>query len=215
MRKAAPWTIAVIASLAFVVTFHELQRVRGKFGELSKNVNWQRMAIDASLTKASGAIVFFGDSVTADAKLPAAICGHLVINAGLRGARTFQLIDLVHAVMKDHPPFISVVAAGLNDARDHSKTFGADYRALLEAVDGPLVVASITQASGVEVTSFNKTISELPHEKYIRVVDQSGILPGEDGIHPDAEGSKRWVLNLVGAIEEQCSIYLPRASIQP
>ena len=77
IREFVPWTTAIIAVVAFGASFSELQRVRGRFGELSQSqarnhphFDVRKFIIRAALQDAEKPIVVIGDSITEMGEIP-------------------------------------------------------------------------------------------------------------------------------------------------
>ncbi|MFX7086582.1 SGNH/GDSL hydrolase family protein, partial [Acinetobacter baumannii] len=82
-------------------------------------------------------IVFLGDSITEAAVLPRAICGHLVVNAGIGGAAIGDLVTIVPSLLHGVSPVLVVIAIGTNDAYatpGREEEFSASYIKLLQAL---------------------------------------------------------------------------------
>ena len=204
MKQSVPWILAATALIAFLISFQELQRVRGKLGELSKTADWQRQLISSKLRAVSSPIVIFGDSITARSNLPESLCDHPVVNAGIGGAHTFQLNDYAKEVVGEFKPWISVIAVGLNDARVNNQQFSQDYDSLLNSFHGPLILVSITSARDVETASFNRIIEKAAQYRSAPYVDVSNVKYGPDGVHPTAGGIDEWVSSVATAIMGSC-----------
>jgi hypothetical protein len=87
MKRAFPRVIAIVATVAFVASFSELQRIRTRFGEVTRHQFHDHQDVRAYMIKAALAdldqpIVVLGDSITEMARLPETINGHPVVNAG-------------------------------------------------------------------------------------------------------------------------------------
>src|SRR6185312_438104 len=90
----------------------------------------------------AGAAIFLGDSITWRAPLPARICGHPTVNAGINGVDAATYLALLDAI-GDFKGAAIIVALGTNNAkRINSTDFARDYAALLKtlAARAPTIV---------------------------------------------------------------------------
>ena len=73
--------------------------------------------IQSQLRRAEDPIVFIGDSITESAFLPATICGHPVVNAGLGGANSRTYLQFAKTALSTLSARLIVVALGTNDSQ--------------------------------------------------------------------------------------------------
>src|SRR4051794_12462044 len=95
--RAIPWVIAVIATIAFTASFSELTRLRKRFGEVTQHAfhdhqDVRRAIIRAGLTQAIDPIVVVGDSIAEMAPLQKEVAVAEVINAGMGGITSRELL---------------------------------------------------------------------------------------------------------------------------
>jgi lysophospholipase L1-like esterase len=165
-------------------------------------------AIKADIKRAPGhSVIVFGDSIVEGAPLPKAVCGSVVINAGVTGAAVgyFEL-HAAELLGSAHPSLI-VLAVGINNASSiAAKQFQAQYfetAALLSRIS-PVAVAMITPVrSGAGsigydaslVPSLNAVINEIPNVR--TVIDVNAPLSSADftadGIHLGEAGYALWI----------------------
>lgn len=206
MKSAAPWVIAVIAIIAFGASFSELQRMRARFGEVSRHQfhdhqEVRQFMIRAALEGVDQPIVVLGDSVTEMARLPETIDERRVVNAGIGGATiadieaAIPLISLAAA----HPSLI-VVELGNNEAG--SPAIQRDYAALLsklKTLAPRLLAVGVSRLDGSDF--INTQIKSAADSNGIRFVaiplPEGSFLP--DRIHLNATGYLKWTPSLVAA----------------
>jgi lysophospholipase L1-like esterase len=175
MKRLAPWVIAAIAFVAFAASFSELQRIRKRFGEVTRHtfhdhqdVRWR--VIRAHLAEADNPIIIIGDSITEMAQFPESISGKRVINGGIGGATILDYAALASKILDGSNPSIIVVSIGANDRG--SKTIQEDLSTLLSVLKPRAPVLLVDLPTG----------------------------PTTDNIHPTAEASRLWVRGVVAQI---------------
>jgi lysophospholipase L1-like esterase len=205
MKRALPWIIAAVFAVAFAASFSELQRMRARFGEVTRHQfhdhqDVRYFIIRAALAGLDRPIVFLGDSITEMAKLPDEIDGHPVVNAGIGGA-TIAGIN-APKLLDGFTPYMVVIALGTND-RDSSKV-QQDYSALLvqlkKFTPRLLAIAVSPMAGSAEVNQQIKAITQKEGVSFIEAPLPEGAML-EDGIHLNSVGQKIWVNFIIAAIK--------------
>ncbi|MFU0448745.1 SGNH/GDSL hydrolase family protein, partial [Pseudocitrobacter faecalis] len=77
--------------------------------------------------------VFMGDSITEMARLPEAIAGRPVVNAGIAGATVDDFNSIALSLLDDHKPSVIVIELGTNNQLGTIRT---GYRSLLQKLRG-------------------------------------------------------------------------------
>jgi hypothetical protein len=75
MRRALPWVISAILLVAFIATFSELERMRRRFGEVTRHSFHDHAVVRLDVIRSAMAqktkpIVIFGDSLAELAQFP-------------------------------------------------------------------------------------------------------------------------------------------------
>lgn len=201
---ALAWSVAVLAIIAAVLAFHEQQRIRAKYLLLARKTEQRSAIILDQAAKANRPIMVFGDSITEQAKLPQSVCGHPIVNAGISGAQTFQLITVAEEVAREARPFISIVALGINDVRAGNEKFETDYSNLLNTLQGTVILVGLTRARGEKTDGANSAIERIAAERHLHFIPQDDVSYGPDGLHPDESNSAIWVRNVVAGTRAVC-----------
>jgi hypothetical protein len=107
--SSIPWFVAIIAVIAFAASFSELQRMRGRFGEVTRHhvhdhKDVRQFMIGAALAGTDRPIVVFGDSITEMARLPETIEGHPVVNAGIGDTLIIEFVSLAPKLLEGVEP---------------------------------------------------------------------------------------------------------------
>jgi len=205
MNRSIPWVLFVVALIAFGVSFSELERMRGRFGEVTRHqfhdhLDVRRFMIRAALAGLDRPIVILGDSITEMARFPESIEGYPVVNAGIGGATIHDFLSLSTRILDEVTPSVIVVALGANDVG--SSTVQEEYAALLSYLKkrAPAVYAvAVTPLDGVE--AINSQVVAAAKSADVPVIEThitKAMLT--DGIHPNPEGSRRWTAAVVAAI---------------
>ena len=205
MNRSIPWVLFVVALIAFGVSFSELERMRGRFGEVTRHqfhdhLDVRRFMIRAALAGLDRPIVILGDSITEMARFPESIEGYPVVNAGIGGATIHDFLSLSTRILDEVTPSVIVVALGANDVG--SSTVRGEYAALLSYLKkrAPAVYAvAVTPLDGVE--AINSQVVAAAKSADVPVIEThitKAMLT--DGIHPNPEGSRRWTAAVVAAI---------------
>jgi lysophospholipase L1-like esterase len=158
----------------------------------------------------AGAVIFLGDSITLRAPLPARICGHPTINAGISGVDAATYLSLLDTI-GDFRAAAIVVALGTNNAKKINTTdFAGDYAALVKtlAPRAPVVVLVGLPPiePGTETPDFdvaaaeriNREIQAFANRIGSPFVDVRAAMSIDhpltiDGVHPSSEGSGIWL----------------------
>lgn len=190
MARALPWFIAGALALAFVASFSELQRMRTRFGEVTQRTfhdhqDVRVMIIRLALTQATRPIVVMGDSLAEMAPLPLELAGSEVVNAGIGGITSRDLVKVSARLLDKVTPALIVVSVGANDSAS------SDYSELFESLKRRARVLVIPSASDAKV------ISNLQRACRAHAVDCADTafkdqhrLP--DGIHLNKDGYQLW-----------------------
>ena len=203
MKRAIPWIIACLAAIAFVASFSELQRVRGRFREVTRHQfhdhkDMREFMIMTVLDGLDHPIVVLGDSITEMARFPESFEGHPLVNAGIGGASIGDFIALAPKLLNDVTPTAIVVALETNDIG--SQHFREDYASLLGTLKKrcPEVIA-------VEMSPFEEQIATVANSKGARLVRthlrKESMLA--DGIHLNAGGSRQWTAAILAALIDE------------
>lgn len=202
--RAVPWIISTVAVIAFGASFSELQRMRGRFGEVTRYQDANReWVIRAEIVRAESPIIVIGDSITERAKFPPKVGGHPVINAGISGSTIEDFDALTPMLFRGTNPWLVAVALGANNA----KTAGArlNYAPLLSKLKKltPRVLAiAVTPLDGSD--QLNAEIKAAAAGEGVPFVEmpipEEGRKP--DGIHLSAAGYQTWTPAVVSAISQ-------------
>jgi lysophospholipase L1-like esterase len=209
MKRAIPWGIAFVALVAFGASFSELQRMRGRFGDVTRHQNrhhlyYREFVIRSEMEGVDGPILVIGDSITERAKLPETIDGKRVINAGIGGTSVEDFGRIVPILIERQPSLIAV-ALGTNDTAESLRT---NYEALLiqiKKLSPRLLAVGVTPQDGAELK--NAQIKAAAGRQGVRFIEMP--LPEgstlSDRIHLNANGYQKWTPALVAAISGQSS----------
>src|SRR5258708_19535 len=210
MKRVIPWIIAAVAVVAFGASFSELQRMRARFGEVSRHqahnhlhFEVREFIIRAALQDSERPIVVLGDSITEMAKLPETIDGRPVVNAGIGGA-TIEFFQKVgpDLLLNAKPSFIAV-ALGTNDAG--SSVIQRDYSALLSRLKKLtprlLAVAVPPQAGADLINAQIKAAAESDGVPFLKMPLPEGSMLA-DRIHLNAPGYRTWPPSALAAISQ-------------
>jgi hypothetical protein len=210
MKRAVPWITAVIAIIAFGASFSELQRMRGRFGEVTRHQfhdhrDVRQFMIEAALIGLDQPIIVLGDSITEMARLPETIDDKPVVNAGIGAAGIEDFEVLSSELMQHSNPSLIAVALGSND---DDRSIGAHYAALLSKLKkySPrlLAVAVPPQAGSDAKNAQIKAAAESEGVRFIEMpLPEGSTLP--DHVHLSAAGYRKWTPALVSAISGHSS----------
>jgi hypothetical protein len=158
----------------------------------------------------AGAVIFLGDSITWRAPLPARICGHPTINAGISGVDAATYLALLDTI-GDFRGTVIIVALGTNNAKKINTTdFARDYAALLKTLTARsptiILVGLPPIEDGTETSDFdpaaaeriNREIQAFANRMGSPFVDVRAAMSIDhpltiDGVHPSSEGFKVWL----------------------
>jgi hypothetical protein len=184
MKRAIPWTLAILSFVAFAASFTELQRLRVRFGEVTRHhfqdhQEVREFIIKSALGGIESPIVVFGDSLVEMAELPKSACGKLVVNAGIGGSQTSDFLRLAPKLLNDLRPAAIIVGLGAND---HLPT--DEQGALMQTLRSfsPVVISTPTTHDQFAETDFM-----------------------EDGIHLTKKASAAWIAKMVSRLERSLS----------
>ena len=168
------------------------------------------MVRDRLSSAGAGSVIFLGDSITRRAPLPAQICGHPTVNAGISGTDAMTYLSLLDTI-GDFRGAAIIVALGTNNAkRNNTADFASDYAALLKTVAARapiiLLVGLPPIEDGTEASDFDRRAAERINRE-IQVfadrtaspfVDVRAAMSADrpltiDGVHPSPEGFKAWL----------------------
>jgi lysophospholipase L1-like esterase len=155
-------------------------------------------------------VIFLGDSITWRAPLPARICGHPTINAGVSGVDAATYLALLDTI-GDFRGAAVIVALGTNNAKKINTTdFARDYAALLKTLTARsptiILVGLPPIEDGTETSDFdpaaaeriNREIQASANRMGSPFVDVRAAMSIDhpltiDGVHPSSEGFKVWL----------------------
>jgi lysophospholipase L1-like esterase len=162
----------------------------------------------------AGAVIFLGDSITLRAPLPARICGHPTVNAGINGIDAATYLSALDTI-GDFKAAAIILALGTNNAKrinttDFAKNFAEDYAALLKTVAARAPVVVLVGLppieDGTETPDFdraaaeriNREIQALANRMGSPFVDMRAAMSIDhpltiDGVHPSSQGFKVWL----------------------
>lgn len=208
--QAAPWIIAAVAVIAFGATFSELQRMRGRFGEVTRHQfhdheDVRQFMIRASLIGLDQPIVIMGDSITEMARLPEMIGDKPAVNAGIGGATISDFeAEAPRLLAGSARPSLIVVALGANDAK--SATVQRDYAELLSRLKklAPRLLA-VAVAGGTNLINAQiRAAADSEDVQFVQPAIPAGsMLP--DRIHLNAAGYRAWLPAVLTAISRPTS----------
>ncbi len=190
-----------------------------------KHDDVRQFVVRSTIAQTPGAILFVGDSITEAALLPASICGHPVINAGLGGADSGSYLSFAKLTFPaDLKSPLIIVALGTNDSTSIGAKWGgsldASYNALadfLETHAEKLLLVGIPplEMSGALAKSYfdsdfsrknDAIIRSIALRRSVGFVDlQTAIAGGNltvDGVHLNPAGYREWLPAIVTAAEK-------------
>lgn len=206
LKLLIPWVTAIVAVVAFVASFSELQRMRGRFGEVTRHqfndhLDVRQFMIKAALSGLDQPIVVVGDSITEMSRLPETIGDKPVVNAGIGGASIEDFQRLAPILFQDAKPSLIVVALGSNNTR--SSGVQREYTALLSKLKklAPrLLAVAVTPLDGSERTNAQiKAAAQSEDVQFVEIPMPDGSMM-VDRIHLNATGYRNWTPALVAAI---------------
>jgi lysophospholipase L1-like esterase len=190
-----------------------------------KHDDVREFMVRSKIAQMPDAILFVGDSITEAALLPASICGHRVINAGLGGADTGSYLAFAKLTFPvDLKSPLIVVALGTNNSTSvgakWDSSLAPSYNNLADFLQlhaDKLLFAGIPPlemsgalAKGYFDSDFSKkndaTIRSVALSRSIGFVDlQAAVVGGNltvDGVHLTPAGYREWVPAIVNAAEK-------------
>ena len=206
MKRAFPWIIATLALVAFGASFSELQRMRGRFGEITRiqdrhPADYTEFLIRAQLAETKGAILIVGDSITARAKFPTHIAGRPIINGGIGGA-TIEDFEGIAARLAGNPSLI-VIALGTNNDADSIRSSYPRLLGVLKEKSARLLAVGVTPQAGAAAKNMAlKQAADRAGVRFIEVsMPEGGTL--SDRIHLSDAGYRTWTPAIATAILER------------
>jgi len=154
--------------------------------------------IRSQLSRVEKPIIVMGDSIVESAMLPASLCGHPVINAGIGGATIGFFTRYAGIIVGSSKPELVVLSVGINDAGIPLESFRAAYLATLQTLKAPVAVVTIAPAKS-SVDGFNQFIRGL-EASIIDTKELSSDMT-TDGIHLDQTGYDLWNKAIAQGIE--------------
>ena len=153
-------------------------------------------------------IVFVGDSITEAARLPAEICGHPVVNAGIGGATISGIRQALYRIGEFSAAAI-VVAIGTNDAIAEPP-IDQSFRFLLDELrtrSSHLVIVGIPPIGQAEAldpvkgSEVNETIARIAGKGFVNV--RQALVGSDllgDGVHLNPRGYRIWLPIVTDAV---------------
>jgi GDSL-like Lipase/Acylhydrolase family len=213
MKRVIPWIIAAVAVVAFGASFSELQRMRGRFGEVSRHqahnhlhFEVREFSIRAALQDSERPIVVLGDSITEMARLPETIDGKPVVNAGIGGASIEDFQRVGPDLLQNAKPSLIAVALCTNEAG--SNTIRQAYAALLKKLkqfSPRLLAVAVPPQDGADLINAQiKAAAESEGVPFLEMPLPEGSTLA-DRIHLNAAGYRKWTPAIVAAISGHTS----------
>ncbi|ERF85448.1 hypothetical protein JQ559_01110 [Bradyrhizobium viridifuturi] len=207
MKRALPWLVSAVLFVAFGASFSELQRMRKRFGEVTRHTfhdhqDVRKTAIRYALSGLDRPIVFMGDSITEMARLPEAIAGRPVVNAGIAGATVDDFNSIALSLLDDHKPSVIVIELGTNNQLGTIRT---GYRSLLQKLRGTsalLLAVGVTPQDGANEK--NAEIKAAAASECIRFIELNvpagSTFPND--VHLSASGYAAWRTAIIAAVTD-------------
>jgi lysophospholipase L1-like esterase len=179
--------------------------------------------IQSQLAQVNDPIVFIGDSITESAFLPATICGHPVVNAGLGGATTRTYLQFANTVLSTLRARLIVVALGTNDSQIAARKagpFSESYDMLtgfLKTHAAALVLVGIPPLEMTQTLAreyFDKAASDendraintIAARDSISFADVRSAMNSDhltvDGVHLSPDGYQGWMTAVSAAVSK-------------
>jgi lysophospholipase L1-like esterase len=206
MKRVIGSSLIVVLGLAVAAYWRLSHRVTAK-DYFQINVSMVR---DRLSSADAGAVIFLGDGITKWAPLPAQICGHPTINAGITGIDAGNYVSLL-GTLGDFRGAAIVVALGTNNAKRINITdFAKDYAVLLKMVAPrapTIVLVGLPPIEdGTETSKFDPVAAEHINQEIQASADRMGSPFADvraamsvdhpltiDGVHPSSDGFKVWL----------------------
>jgi len=204
LKRAIPWVVAAVAVIAFGASFSELQRMRARFGEVTRHQfhdhqDVRLFAIRAALGEANQPIVIIGDSITEMSRLPETINGRPVVNAGIGGATISDFRAIAPRMLEGSNPSLMVVALGANGAGSLQEDYAALLRQLRKWSPRLLAIA-VTPMSGSDLVNIAiRAAAQSEGVQFVEMPMPAGSTLA-DHVHLNAAGYRIWTPALVAAI---------------
>ncbi|MBR0691684.1 GDSL-type esterase/lipase family protein [Bradyrhizobium lablabi] len=201
--RVLPWAISLVCLIGFVASFSELQRMRKRFGEVTRHAyhdhaDVRNFIIGTEMNASDRPVVIVGDSIAEMARFPDRLCGHAVVNAGIGGATISELDRTAKRLLIGHDVSLFVVLAGTNDAS--SPTIVADYSRLLSTLK-PQPVLAVSATKFGNVNELTRVAADSAGVRYVDAAF-SDFLPND--VHPSPAGYKAWMPKVIQAINAEC-----------
>lgn len=198
MWRAFPWILSIVLLIAFTATFSELQRMRRRFGEVTRHTFHDhadvRLAIIRSaMAQESAPIVILGDSFAELARFPSDICGRPVVNAGIGSATVEELTKIARTL---DTASLVVVVAGTNNAGSPSAE--EDFSKLFATIRPPKIAVAATAYPEI-----NRAMINAAKQTRTTVFDLSFSEFAD--AHPTPNAYRLWTPHIVDAISEECA----------
>lgn len=166
MKRAIPWILSAILSIALIAYFSEFHRLQTKIGILSQHTfhdhqDVRRAVIRAHLADADRPIVIVGDSITEMASFPNDLDGRPLINAGIGGATIADYAALASKIFEGSKPSLIIVAIGANDTTNPNRQQNMKNLLSVLKLYAPLVFIDPPTGQTVDGTHPTRSVSRL------------------------------------------------------
>ncbi|MHC2251475.1 lysophospholipase L1-like esterase [Bradyrhizobium embrapense] len=207
MKRYVPWLVSAVLFVAFGASFSELQRMRTRFGEVTRHTfhdhqDVRKTMIRYALSGLDRPIVFMGDSITEMARLPETINGRPVVNAGIGGATVDDFDAIALSLLDDRKPALIVIELGTNNG---AGTIRARYRSLLRKLKGTsATLLAIGVTPQPEASEKNSEIEAAAASEGVRFM-AIDVPPGStfpNDVHLNAAGYAAWTPAISTAIAD-------------
>lgn len=186
-----------------------------------KHTAIRQFVITSNLAQVDAPIIFVGDSITETARLPASLCGHPVVNAGVGGASSSSYLAFGKSFLSEINAPLIVVALGTNDSQIGARNappFAGSYKRLIEflktraaalvlvgvphlEMGGALAASYFDEAASVRN---NAAIQAAAASNSAQFADVRAAMQGErltlDGVHLTRKGYDEWMTPIIDAI---------------
>jgi lysophospholipase L1-like esterase len=229
MKRIFPWIFTAILTVALIATFVELEKTKAKLTVATRpllfhvHADVRREIIRQQVARATNPIIIVGDSIVEAATLPAFLCGHPVVNAGIGGATVTDFRLAGTDFLGKSKPSLVVIALGMNDALGQSASFAGDmgsFLAMVRTTSPDILGFGITDTeNGALVKDSARTNQIIAAENadysdIMNSTEQRFAMPPPfhahhtiDGVHLNGSAYDAWLAELVAAISNrlQCS----------
>jgi lysophospholipase L1-like esterase len=225
MKRIFPWIVAAILTVALIATYVELEKTKAKLTVATRpllfhvHADVRREIISQQLARVTNPIIVIGDSIVEAATLPASVCGHPVVNAGIGGATVADFkLSGADFLGKSKPPLV-VIALGMNDALGQNASFVTDMRsfvAMVLTITPDILGFGITDTENGALVKDNTIINQLiaaENADYSDIMKSTGQLFAMpppfhghhtiDGVHLNGPAYDAWLADLVAAISSR------------